>query len=127
MYIYAIYDSWCRCVLLSSLVCLIIMTLQFPDCDDEDAISVSCLDIYYTVKFKKTKVLDDKDNKITPLLLDNPEDNISGWLSLFSELCPTTRFLSPPLSLSLSPFVSVFCCLLWHNVTCTVTGEIIKH
>ena len=37
-------------------MCLIIMTLQFPDCDDEDAVSVSCLDIYYTVKFKKTKV-----------------------------------------------------------------------
>ena len=49
-------------------MCLIIMTLQFPDCDDEDAISVSCLDIYYTVKFKKTKVLDDKDDKIAPLL-----------------------------------------------------------
>ena len=56
-------------------MCLIIMTLQFPDCDDEDAISVSCLDIYYTVKLKKTKVLDDKDD---PLLLDNLEDNISG-------------------------------------------------
>ena len=83
MCIYAIYDSWCRCVLLSSLVCLIIITLQFPDCDDEDAISVSCLDIYYTVKFKKTKVLDDKDDKFAPLLLDNLEDNISGWLSLF--------------------------------------------
>ena len=83
------------------------MTLQFPDCDDEDAISVSCLDIYYTVKFKKTKVLDDKDDKIAPLLLDNLDDNISGWLSLFSELCPTTRFLSLSLTLSLSLSLSL--------------------
>ena len=95
-------------------MCLIIMTLQFPDCDDEDAISVSCLDIYYTVKFKKTKVLDDKDDKIAPLLLDNLEDNISGWLSLFSELCPTTRFLSLSLSLHSFPYFVVYFDIMLH-------------
>ena len=52
--------------------------VQFPDCDDEDAISVSCLDLYYTVKFKKKKVHDDKDDEITPHLLQNLEGNAAS-------------------------------------------------
>ena len=50
--------------------------VQFPDCDDEDAISVSCLDLYYTVRFKKKKV--HRDDEITPHLLQNIEGNITG-------------------------------------------------
>lgn len=51
--------------------------MQFPQCDDENAISVSCLDLYYSVTlYKENKALkDEKDDKTAPLVLHNLEED----------------------------------------------------
>jgi hypothetical protein len=41
--------------------------LQFPDCDDDNAISVSCLDLCYSVKARVLK--DEKKDETAPVVL----------------------------------------------------------
>lgn len=75
--------------------------MQFPQCDDENAISVSCLDLYYSVTlYKENKALkDEKDDKTAPLVLHNLEEDdpdSSGLLHDNIIMSPilTTKLLS---------------------------------
>ena len=45
---------------------------QFPYCEDEDAISVSCLDVHYSVSFRTKKaVKDEKKDQTAPVVLND--------------------------------------------------------
>ena len=46
--------------------------MQFPYCDDESAVSVSCLDLSYSVNFKALK--DAKEDRTVPVVLHNLEE-----------------------------------------------------
>ena len=43
--------------------------LQFPDCADEHGVSVSCLDLHYSVTVRTTKVKDEKKDDTAPVVL----------------------------------------------------------
>lgn len=46
--------------------------IQFPFCDEKSAVSVSCLDLCYSVKFKDTKALkDERKDQTAPVILQN--------------------------------------------------------
>ena len=68
--------------------------LQFPDCDDDNAISVSCLDLCYSVKARALK--DEKKDETAPVvLLEILEEDEKD--------CVKEKGITPSLSLSLSP------------------------
>ena len=55
----------CLAVIVDLKICHTI--LQFPDCDDDNAISVSCLDLCYSVKARVLK--DEKKDETAPVVL----------------------------------------------------------
>lgn len=50
--------------------------MQFPYCDEKSAISVSCLDLCYAVKFKDNKALkDERKDKTAPVVLHDLDED----------------------------------------------------
>lgn len=50
--------------------------MQFPYCDEKSAISVSCLDLCYAVKFKDNKALkDERKDKTAPVVLRDLDED----------------------------------------------------
>ena len=50
--------------------------IQFPICEDDCAISVSCLDLYYAVRYKAKKAdKNERDDKSDPIVLDDKAMN----------------------------------------------------
>ena len=79
-----------RTDMLDQVTYHIAIKLQFPHCDDESAISVSCLDLYYSVTlYKESKDLkDEKNDKTAPLVLHNLEEDdtdSSGWSHMHAQ------------------------------------------
>ena len=56
-----------------STMSLLSNIMQFPYCDDESAMSVSCLDLCYSVTFEK--LMDERDDKIAPYVLKELEED----------------------------------------------------
>ena len=56
---------------------LILVSLQFPNCIDANAISVACLDLHYcvTVRRNAQKKSEKKEAKILPAALSGLQDN----------------------------------------------------
>lgn len=89
-------------------------SLQFPDCDDDNAISVSCLDLCYSIK---TGVLKDeeKDETAPVVLLDILEGDENDRIKENSEggcaaLSPFSCMLPFSLSVSISLTLFLFLC-----------------
>ncbi len=62
---------------------------QFPECDDKKAISVSCLDLTYSISFRSHQVKDEKkDLTVAVVLNDLTEEEGSSdkgkWVWLLS-------------------------------------------
>ena len=54
------------------------MYIQLPYCD-ETAVSVSCLDLCYAIKFKDNKALkDERKDKTAPVVLQNLDEDDSS-------------------------------------------------
>ncbi len=87
----------CKHTLVPSTVKLCI--LQFPDCDDDNAISVSCLDLCYSVKARVLK--DEKKDETAPVvLLEILEEEKKDYITEKGNKTPS--LLSLPLSLLLT-------------------------
>ena len=86
--------------------------LQFPDCDDNNAISVSCLDLCYCVKARALK--DEKKDVTAPVvLLEILEEDKKDCVIM--EKGKFLDHLPPYLSLSLlhltnNLMITLFCC-----------------
>lgn len=79
-------------------------TNQFPDCDEENAISVSCLDIFYSVTvLMGTKSVDERNDKTSLVVLQNliEEDSSRQGKSL------SPFFLLPQKSRGISIMITI--------------------
>ncbi len=66
----------------------IFFVLQFPVCEDDEAIAVSCLNLYYSVKFKAKKALkDEKKDQTAPIVLSNITEQDSDSETEEGEWC----------------------------------------
>ena len=75
--------------------------LQFPQCDDNEAISVACLDLHYHVTVdKRMELKDEKKDTRSPLtirgLRPELEDELheTDKMEQGSELCPSSSYSS---------------------------------
>ena len=59
---------------------IIIFIMQCPTCDNDSAISLSCLDLsYFVTLYKERKDFkDEKNDKTAPFILHNLEDDTDG-------------------------------------------------
>ena len=83
-----------------------IFIMQCPHCDNDNAISLSCLDLYYSVTLytEKKDLKDEKKDKTSPFVLHNLDKdgtNSNGNLFLLSFLLSLFAPSSPP-SLTMS-------------------------
>ena len=70
--------------------------IQFPYCDDESAISVSCLNLSYFINFKENKALKDERNDTTvPIVLCKLEEDDSDTKPVDGEY-PSLQVYSSP-------------------------------
>ena len=53
--------------------------LQFPDCADENGVSVSCLDLHYSVTVRTTQVKDEKKDDTAPVVLRRLQSEPLGY------------------------------------------------
>lgn len=78
--------------------------LQFPQCDDNEAISVACLDLHYHVTVdKRMELKDEKKDTRSPLTIrglrpeledELHEMNLTDKMETGSELCPSSSYSS---------------------------------
>ena len=54
---------------------IIVYIQQFPECADENGVSVSCLDLHYSVTVRTTKVKDERKDETVPLILKKLESH----------------------------------------------------
>ncbi|KAL5474832.1 hypothetical protein EMCRGX_G026851 [Ephydatia muelleri] len=64
--------------------------LQFPDCADEHGVSVSCLDLHYSVTVRTTKVKDEKKDDTAPVVLRRLHSEPQGHTDDATKIYATT-------------------------------------
>ena len=53
-----------------------LLLLQFPECKEDELVSVACLNLTYSVTIRLKKVKDEKQDNLTPVVLRNiPSEN----------------------------------------------------
>ena len=93
---------------------------QFPQCEDGNAVSVSCLDLHYSVTgFIESKALkDEKRDKTAPLVLQNLEEDDTNLIGSSTPSLTLYSLPSPP------PTHTQHCYQQPHNVIVLATSSL---